>query len=124
MLNGDERTNDLYESSGSWPQLPLPPLPSPGDLLSSLETVGVRLTPVSRAISQATLWLTGFPAFLKHGPEAMDTVLRRTNIHNYGLAGMPATTWSVSNVELTAALQSALESLRQIILQHAAIRHS
>jgi len=83
MLAG-ERTRDIYERVGGYPQPPLVPLPEFGDL-SSLERLGIRLTPTSRRIVRAAIALTGFGAFWRRMPEGLETLLRRTNLRGPGL---------------------------------------
>jgi hypothetical protein len=74
-----ERASDIYEELPGYPKPPLVPLPAPGDL-ESLETMGIRLTPLSRRIINLSMQLSGFRAFQKQLPDRLEEALRRTDL--------------------------------------------
>lgn len=83
-MEPEERTRDIYEQLPFYPKPPLPPLPEPGDL-QSLEGIGLRLTPFSRALVRTMGRLTGFHRFQQHLPGRLESVLRRTELRGGGL---------------------------------------
>jgi hypothetical protein len=84
MTTDTERSQDVYEAVGSYPQPPLVPLPKPGEL-ETLERMGVILDPVSERIIRATMAVTGFNRFLRDLPGKLEPILRRTNVRLPGV---------------------------------------
>jgi hypothetical protein len=82
----EERTRDVYEPLAAYPR-PLPvPLPEPGDL-ETLGELGVRFTPLSRAVTRAALRISGFDAFWRQLPEQAEDLLRKYDLRGANLCG-------------------------------------
>lgn len=79
-----ERSQDIYEVVPGYPPAPQPPLPAPGDF-STLEAIGLTLTPFSRRVIGAAMKTTGFDKFWQTLPEHIDQLQRRVNLRGPAL---------------------------------------
>ncbi len=71
-----ERTQDIYEAVRGYPPAPQPPLPAPGDF-STLEAMGLTLTPFARRVMGAAMKITGFDRFWSTLPDPIEHLQRR-----------------------------------------------
>ena len=83
-LKEKERTKDIYEEISAYPKPPLIPIPGPNEL-ETLEEMGIKLNPLSRAITKAAMAVTGFRSFQKKLPNKLEKLLRQTNLRGAGL---------------------------------------
>jgi hypothetical protein len=82
----EERTRDVYEAIAAYPQALPVPLPAEGDL-ESLAQVGLRLTPLSRAVTRAAFRMSGFDRFLRRLPDMAEDLFRRHQLREAHLCG-------------------------------------
>lgn len=83
-LEPNQRTRDVYEHIGGYPQPPLIPL-HPIDDVSSMARTGIALTPVSRAILKLSMTLTGYRKFHAGLAQNQEHYLRISNLRLPGL---------------------------------------
>ena len=86
-LKEKKRTKDIYEEISAYPKPPLIPIPGPNEL-ETLEEMGIKLNPLSRAITKAAMAVTGFRSFQKKLPNKLEKLLRQTNLRGAGLFGL------------------------------------
>jgi hypothetical protein len=79
-----ERSQDIYEVVPGYPPAPQPPLPAPGDF-STLEAMGLTLTPFSRRVIGGAMRMTGFNRFWPELPHRIDDLQRRVNLRGPAL---------------------------------------
>lgn len=79
-----ERSQDIYEAVPGYAPAPQPPLPAPGDF-STLEAMGLTLTPFARRVIGAAMKVTGFDKFWPALPEQIDALQRRINLRGPAL---------------------------------------
>jgi hypothetical protein len=79
-----ERTKDIFEHIAGYSKPPLIPLPEPDDW-GALEDLGLRSDGLSRGILKATMAVTGFRAFQEQLPNALEHLLRTTDLREGGL---------------------------------------
>lgn len=117
-MTGEERSRNVYERVGAYPQPPLVPLPPPGDL-STLSQMGVVPGKLTNRFVSAILTLTGYRSFERQLPDRIEDLLRRHNLRLPGvfapvisatllLAGDPR---DLSPVERAATLVMACRDL-------------
>lgn len=78
-MNTDERSRDLYEGAGMYPQPPLVPLPPP-DTQAELAALGIRPTPLARTIYDLTRAASGFRRFQRELPHRLEQLLRTCDV--------------------------------------------
>jgi hypothetical protein len=83
-MEPNERTLEVYEEVGGYPKPPLIPLPDIEDL-SSMERMGLRITPLSRKIIRTFMSLSGFRRFYKNLPDNLEKYMRRDKSRLSGL---------------------------------------
>ena len=84
VMNTEERTKDIYERIPGYPLPPLVPLP-PMEELVGLRELGIKPSPISRAMIKTFMALTGFNSFYKTLPENLEEHLRSSNLRQAGL---------------------------------------
>jgi hypothetical protein len=100
-----ERSQDVYEHVEHYPKPPLIQMSEPDDI-STVEELGINLTPFSRRVIHTAMLLTGYKKFLTQLPENLEEILRKSALRLPGLF-LPV-------ISATAMLQDDQRSLSPV----------